>query len=123
MRKREEPGNGNWEAVFKDKELDIAKEGLIQHYEYTIELAWKVMKDYLNFQGNYSIHGSRDAIQAFFSMELIIDGELWVEMLKSRNKTSHTYNEEIANEIFLSIVNKYSLALMEFEKTMKALEK
>src|SRR5690554_1536218 len=72
---------------------DIIKEGFIQRFEYTHELAWNVMKDYAIYQGNTSITGSRDAVREAFGTGLITDGKTWMNMIASRNKTSHTYNE------------------------------
>src|SRR5699024_5192891 len=82
---------------------DLIKQGLVQSFEYTHELAWNVMKDYISFQGIENVHGSRDATRESFSLGVISDGETWMEMIKSRNKTSHTYDEETANDIFYSI--------------------
>ena len=63
---------------------ELIKEGLIQRFEYTHELAWNVMKDYFAYQGNPNITGSRDAIRESFNKSLIIDGEGWMEMITSR---------------------------------------
>ncbi len=98
---------------------EIIKEGLIQRFEYTYEMAWNVMKDYALYQGDSEISGSRDAIRYAFSSNLIVDGDLWMDMIKSRIKTSHTYNEETANEIFHKIVNEYYDAFLEFQKVME----
>ncbi len=104
-----------------DKVLsEIIKEGLIQRFEYTYELAWNVMKDYAYYQGDTQISGSRDAIRFAFSANLIKNGDLWMDMIKSRIKTSHTYNEETAEEIYLTILNKYHSLFLDFEKVMEA---
>ncbi|MEN9303387.1 MAG: hypothetical protein RL264_1816 [Bacteroidota bacterium] len=97
---------------------DIIKEGLIQRFEYTHELAWKVMKDFANYQGNTSIAGSRDAIREAFQMQLISNGNVWMDMIVSRNKTSHTYDDVTADEIVTKIKSEYFPAFIEFEKTM-----
>ena len=103
-----------------DSDLDqIVKEGLIQRFEYTHELAWNVMKDYAAYQGNANVGGSRDATREAFQLQLIKDGELWMDMLTSRNKTSHTYNEETAEEIYQKIINDYHLAFVEFKQKME----
>jgi len=99
---------------------EIVKEGLIQRFEYTYEMAWNVMKDYAFYQGNSEINGSRDAIRFAFSSNLISKGELWMEMIKSRIKTSHTYNEETAQEIYNLVLNEYYYLFLEFEKVMEA---
>ncbi|HIP47689.1 MAG TPA: nucleotidyltransferase [Lutibacter sp.] len=98
---------------------DIVKQGLIQSFEYTHELAWKVMKDYLKEIGDIKTLGSRDATRDAFTAELIVDGDVWMEMIKSRNKTSHTYNEETANEIFTKIMDQYHPAFIVFQQTME----
>lgn len=100
---------------------DIIKEGLIQRFEYTHELAWNVMKDYAIYQGNTAITGSRDAIREAFSTGLIVDGKMWLDMLVSRNKTSHTYNEATADEIFHLIMNDYHGAFEAFKTRMEDL--
>lgn len=88
-------------------EDELIKDGLIKKFEFTYELAWNVMKDYATFQGNTSVNGSRDAIREAFQLQIIADGETWMDMLKSRNKTSHTYNEYTAQEIYIKIIENY----------------
>ncbi|HLT08372.1 MAG TPA: nucleotidyltransferase substrate binding protein [Cyclobacteriaceae bacterium] len=99
---------------------EIIKEGLIQRFEYTHELAWNVMKDYAAYQGNTDVGGSRDATREAFQLKLISDGKIWMDMIGSRNKTSHTYNEETADEIYSKILNEYYPAFLEFQKNMEA---
>lgn len=101
---------------------DIIKEGLIQRFEYTHELAWNVMKDFLEFSGNTGIYGSRDATREAFAKGLIVNGEVWMDMIKSRNQTSHTYNEEIADDIFGKIIREYIQVFEEFTKKMETLK-
>lgn len=86
---------------------ELEQQGLIQAFEFTHELAWNVMKDYFAFQGNPSITGSRDAVRESFSKGLITDGEAWMEMIKSRNQSSHTYNQKVAKEIVDKVVSSY----------------
>jgi len=93
---------------------DIEQQGLIKAFEFTHELAWNVMKDYFEYQGNSTIMGSRDATREAFLRNLITDGEGWMEMIKSRNMTSHTYNQEIADEISEKVINQYFNLLQEF---------
>ncbi|MFW5892536.1 MAG: nucleotidyltransferase substrate binding protein [Bacteroidota bacterium] len=97
---------------------EMIKEGLIQRFEYTHELAWNVMKDYATFQGNTNVGGSRDATREAFQLKLVSDGKIWMDMIGSRNKTSHTYNEETADEIYSKIMNDYYPAFLEFQKNM-----
>lgn len=98
---------------------DIIKEGIIQRFEYTHELAWNVMKDFLENAGNNQIFASRDATREAFSKGLIINGDIWMEMIKSRNQTSHTYNEATADEIFIKITQQYLAEFLAFKDTMQ----
>jgi nucleotidyltransferase substrate binding protein (TIGR01987 family) len=106
----------------KQKELsDLEKQGLIQVFEFTHELAWNVMKDYFDYQGAAElITGSRDATREAFQKGLITDGDDWMDMIKSRNKTSHTYNLNVAQDIVGKIINSYFLHLKKFYVTMDA---
>lgn len=118
----------NHNFLDKENELDdedlgyivdeLIKEGLIQRFEYTHELAWNVMKDYALFQGNSTIGGSRDATREAYKLQIIENADVWMDMIQSRNKTSHTYNEEIANEIYEKIIHEYFQLFLDFQKTM-----
>ena len=99
---------------------EMIKDGLIHRFEYTHELAWNVMKDYASFQGNTNVGGSRDATREAFQLKLVSDGKIWMDMIGSRNKTSHTYNEETADEIYSKIMNEYYPAFLEFQMNMEA---
>lgn len=98
---------------------ELIKEGLIQRFEYTHELAWNVMKDYALFQGNSTVGGSRDATREAFKLQIINNADTWMDMIQSRNKTSHTYNEETANEIFFKIIDEYFPLFLDFRETME----
>ena len=86
---------------------NLEKQGVIQVFEFTHELAWNVLKDYLQDQGNQNIKGSKDATREAFKVELIADGESWMAMIQSRNISSHTYNEHIAEALVEAIVEQY----------------
>ena len=96
----------------------MEEQGLIQAFEFTHELAWNVLKDFFAYQGNPDITGSRDASREAFRKGLIKDGEGWMEMIKSRNQSSHTYNQEIAEGIAEKITNTYFGLFLELEKKM-----
>lgn len=94
--------------IARTKELsELEKQGVIQAFEFTHELAWNVIKDYFEYQGETDIHGSRNATRLAFQRGIIEDGHVWMEMIESRNKTSHTYNEEIAEEIYQKTIEIY----------------
>lgn len=108
--------------IAKEKLSELEKQGLIQAFEYTYELAWNVMKDFLEFKGQTDLYGSRDAISKAFQLNLIQDGEGWMDMYKSRIKSTHTYNEETAEEIANEIISKYFKLFKEFEIKMERLQ-
>lgn len=113
------------EAVNISGERDLTpleEQGMIQSFEFTHELAWKVMKDYFEDQGNTAITGSGDATREAFQKGLITDGNGWMEMIKSRNISSHTYNEEVADEIRLEIMESYFDLFKAFQKKMNQLK-
>ncbi|MFO7977037.1 MAG: nucleotidyltransferase substrate binding protein [Bacteroidales bacterium] len=108
------------EELQKGSVLDeIVKEGIIQRFEYTHELAWNVMKDYALWQGNTSVGGSRDATREALQLQIIADGQTWMDMIGSRNQTSHTYNETTADEIFGKIIQEYYPAFEAFQQIME----
>ena len=81
-------------SLSRQRELsELERQGVIQAFEFTHELAWSVIKDYFEYQGNTSITGSRDATREAFKQELITDGERWMGMIKNRNRSSHTYRQ------------------------------
>lgn len=85
----------------------LEQQGLIHSFEFTHELAWKMMKDYLEYQGISNVVGSRDASRFAFQNALINDGEVWMQMIVARNQTSHTYNIKIAQAVVDSILNQF----------------
>lgn len=100
---------------------ELEEQGLIQRFEFTHELAWNVLKDYFEYQGNNEIMGSRDATREAFSKGLLQDGEGWMEMIKSRSKSSHTYNEETAKELVGQITKSYCHLFFDFKTRMTQL--
>lgn len=100
---------------------ELEQQGLIQAFEFTHELAWNVMKDYFVYQGDISITGSRDATRAAFSVQLIEDGQGWMEMIKSRNQSSHTYNRATADALVKVIAEQYATLFRAFSQRMEKL--
>ena len=98
---------------------DIIKEGIIQRFEFTHELAWKVMKDFLTYEGINNIIGSRSTTREAFNKGLIDDGQEWMDMIESRNETVHTYNENILEKQYNKIIFTYYPLLLKFHETMK----
>ncbi|MCH9713343.1 MAG: nucleotidyltransferase substrate binding protein [Cyanobacteria bacterium] len=87
---------------------ELEQQGLIQGFEFTHELAWNLLKDYLQHQGITGIIGSRDSTRLAFQNALISDGEGWMAMIKARNQSSHTYNLEQAQAIARDVIDRYA---------------
>ena len=88
------------EALQEDNVTDIVIDGVLHRFEFTFELAWKTIKDYLEYQGMTEKTGSpREIIQLGFKQGIISDGEAWVSMMLSRNALSHLYDEKTSREI------------------------
>ena len=104
----------------KVRELSrLERQGVIQAFEFTHELAWNVLKDYLQDQGNPDIKGSKDATRAAFKVQLITDGEAWMAMIQSRNISSHTYDERTADLLVNAIVGSYYAQFVALQTEMK----
>lgn len=86
---------------------EMEQQGLIKAFEYTFELAWKTLQDLLKVKGYIEIVGPRPVIEQSFQDGYISDGNGWMRMHKSRNLTSHTYDEQTAEEIIENIRNEY----------------
>lgn len=100
---------------------NLEQQGLIQGFEFTHELAWNVLKDYLEAQGFVGIIGSRNATREAFKNALIADGEVWMDMIKARNMSSHTYSTEIAQKIATDILQRFYPAFEAMAATFNAL--
>mgnify|MGYP000013349658 CR=1 FL=1 len=103
------------ERAFTELEL----QGVIQAFEVTQELSWKVMKDFLEEQGKIDLFGSKNAVKEAFYVGLISNGEIWFDMIKSRNLTSHIYDESEILAILEVILNDYFPVFVDFENKMK----
>ncbi len=97
---------------------DLEAQGLIQGFVYTHELAWNTLKDFLQAQ-DFKLYGSRDTTRVAFKEGIIENGEAWMEMIRHRNLTTHTYNEETAEEVVSAILNIY---FSEFEALLAKIE-
>lgn len=107
-------------TLTEQRELSkLEKQGLIQAFEITFELSWNTIKDFYVLQGETNIQGSRDAFRMAFNRGLIEDGELFMKTIKSRQLTSHSYNEETADIIFSDIVGMYFDAYIRLEMRLE----
>lgn len=98
----------------------LEEQGLIQAFEFTHELAWNVLKDFLEDRGVQNLYGSRDTTREAFKTGLIENAEIWMNMIQSRNLTSHTYDDVVAAEISSAIRTRY---FPQFDNLQNKLEK
>lgn len=94
--------------ALEEKENDIIIDGVLHRFEFTFELAWKTMKDYLEYIGVIEKTGSpREIIKSAFEYGMIEDGEAWIKMMLARNSLSHLYDEAKSREVYQDIKNVY----------------
>lgn len=107
--------------ALKERETEIAIDGTLHRFEFTFELAWKTMKDLMEYNGIIETTGSpREVLKTAFQNGLIKDGETWIDMMLARNSLSHLYDEETSRKIYKDIKEKYIVLI---EKLNKELEK
>lgn len=105
-------------ALEKDAHLDeLYLDGTIQRFEFVYELSWKLMKSYLEYQG-IEVVSPRETFREGFKDGIIHDATEWINLMINRNRTSHTYNEETAWDIYDKIKNEYINLFKDFEKEM-----
>ena len=102
---------------------DLERQGLIQAFEFTHELSWKTLKDFLASRGIEELYGSRDTTREAFAQGLITDGEAWMEMIRHRNLSTHTYDEATVQEIVTAVVSRYIVAFQELETRLQDWER
>ena len=99
----------------------LEQDGIIQRFEYTFELAWKVLQDLFLYRGYEWISGPRLVIEQAFHDGIITDGDLWFDMLRSRNETAHTYDEKVVGRILEKISKDYYRELQRFFEIIEKL--
>ena len=104
--------------MYKDDKNAVLLDGTIQRFEFTVELAWKTIKEYLEYEKFGEFNSPRSAIKEAYKINLIEDGEKWLDMLDDRNLTSHTYDENTAKEIYRNIISNYYEVLFKFKEKM-----
>ena len=104
------------------KERDFTElelQGVIQAFEITQELSWKVLKDFLEEQGVSDLFDSKNVVRKAFNVGLISNGEIWLDMIKTRNLTSHIYDESEILKLLDVILESYIDVFLQFEENMK----
>lgn len=111
-------------ALARQRKLsELEEQGLVQAFEFTHELAWNTLKDFLTLRGTSTkLYGSRDATREAFAAGLIENGEAWMKMIEHRNETTHTYNEAVAAAIVEAILSCYVGEFEAFKSTFEKLE-
>ena len=106
--------------ALNEKETEIAIDGTLHRFEFTFELAWKTMKDLMEYNGIIETTGSpREVLRTAFQNGIIEDGEAWINMMLARNSLSHLYDEEASRKIYRDIKEKYIVLI---EKLNEVLE-
>lgn len=112
-----------YEAVLLSNQRELTyleKQGFIQAFEFTFELSLKVLKDFLLFHGSDdTLYGSRDTFKKVFELGIIQDGDIWMKMIKSRNLTSHIYDEKVIDEIVTLIQEDYFTHFNDLQKRLE----
>ena len=101
---------------------ELEQQGLIQAFEFTHELAWNTLKDFLEANGVTELYGSVKTTRAAFARELIGNGEIWMEMIKSRNRTVHAYDQSTADQIAAEILKSYVAEFGILEQRLETLK-
>jgi len=104
----------------RNKASDVIRDGVIQRFEFTYELAWKTTKEYLEGLGIVDNNAPKTVIKAAYTHKVITHEQNWLLMLNDRNLTTHVYNEQMAQEIVVRIIDCY---INEFEKLIQEMSK
>jgi len=102
------------EFIKDDDTSEMSKAAIIHAYEYTFELWWKAVQRYIEYVGTVDQHGPSATIKNAFQYNLLEDGQIWMDMLRDRNLTAHTYKEDMANEIYERIITTHIKAFDQF---------
>lgn len=103
--------------ALQEEASDIVIDGILHRFEFTFELAWKTIKDYLEYMGiSEKIGSPRENIQLAYKQGIISDGDLWIEIMLARNSLSHLYDEQQSRKIYNDIKSKYIKAFEELDE-------
>ena len=102
---------------------ELEQEGLVQRFEYTFELAWKVLQDLLTFKGYEFMAGPNGTLKMAFEDGLTADHDAWRQMMKARNKLTHVYDEEEVRVVLGLIFHDYAPILKKLDETLDSLTK
>ncbi len=111
--------NYRFDVLKSNPEDEIVQTSVIQTFEFTFELAWKLLKSFLEYKGVVVESYPRDVIKVAFQNNLISNGETWLNALEDRNKTSHTYNSNFARQMVTRIIQDYQAIFTEIFEIIK----
>ncbi|MCM8899930.1 nucleotidyltransferase substrate binding protein [Caldicoprobacter algeriensis] len=106
------------EALERDQSDDIVLDAVIQRFEFTYELSWKLIKAYMSYSGIADVKTPRQAFKEAFTAGLIDEGDVWLEMLDDRNLTSHTYDQSTARRVYEKVKNRYYPAMSKLKEAI-----
>lgn len=106
------------EALERDQSDDIVLDAVIQRFEFTYELSWKLIKAYMSYSGIADVKTPRQAFKEAFAAGLIDEGDVWLEMLDDRNLTSHTYDQGTARRIYERVKDRYYPAMSRLKEAI-----
>ena len=97
------------EAIKDSKKIELStlKDGVIQRFEFTLELSWIILKTYLVNEGIDCVNTPKSVVREAYKAGIIKNGEVWIEMIYDRNLTSHIYSQSMTDDIYLRITKKY----------------
>lgn len=104
----------------KNSENDLLRDGLIQRFEFTFELSWKAMKEYMIDQGvKNEMQFPKQILKSAYENHIINNEIVWIDMLEARNSTSHIYDDRAAKRVGDNICKSFVVELTELEKYFK----
>ena len=108
------------EEATKEEYSEITVDAVLHRFEFTFELAWKTVKDYLDYLGfSYKNGSPREVIQNGYKQGIIKDGEKWIEMMLARNTLPHMYDEQASREVYKKIIDEYLILLEDLKKELQ----
>lgn len=106
--------------IRNDPDNVLLQAGLIQTYEFTFELAWKTLNDYLEMEG-FTVPSPRATLRQAFQCGYIQQGDVWLKALNDCNLTAHTYDDEVAKEVIADIQQTYYFLLKDLHQWLMEL--
>lgn len=104
---------------YKEMQSETVRDGVIQRFEFCVELAWKTLREYLIDQGYVEINSPKGVMKVAFAVNIIDDESGWIDMINARNMTAHLYDEQTAKRIYTDISTTYISLFRKLIQTLK----